>query len=113
MQMSGVKFLSAAFALVLEAVMIFVLAQTGRIFSSSMAVRVGVGLVVCTAVIALWMVFAAPMSARRLAMPQMLWFKLVICGLAAVVLARTQQLPFLIFFVAFSIVSLSLEYASR
>jgi hypothetical protein len=113
MQMSGVKFFSAAFALILEVMLIGVFAQTGRIFSSSAVVRGGVGLVVCTAAIALWMAFAAPTSARRLAMPELMGFKVAICGLAAAVLARTHQLQLLIFFVAFSIVSLSLEYVAR
>lgn len=108
--MGGVKFLGAAFALLLEAAMIWVYAGTGRMFELNGVARVCVGVVATAGVIALWMVFAAPMSARRLAMPQLLWFKVAVCGVAAGIVGRTHSLRLCAIFVAFSVLSLTLEY---
>jgi Protein of unknown function (DUF2568) len=71
--------------------------------------RYGIAAVTVGIVIALWTVFAAPRSRRRLTAPALYFFKMSAFGGAAAVLLMTHWVHIAIFFVLISIFSLALE----
>jgi hypothetical protein len=100
---------SSALAFLLELMAIAAYACVGVIVSGGAFIRYGVAIFVVSAVVALWAVFAAPRSPRRLTAPRLYYFKIAVFAGAAAVLLSAHRIHLAISFAIIAAVSLTLE----
>jgi hypothetical protein len=103
------KNLNLLVAFILELLAIAAYFCVSMLVAGSGPMRYGIAAVTVGIVIALWTVFAAPRSRRRLTAPALYFFKMSVFGGAAAVLLMTHWVHIAIFFVLISIFSLALE----
>jgi hypothetical protein len=100
---------SLTLAFILELIVVAVYAYIGVILSGSAFIRYGIAIITTITVIALWAVFAAPRSQRRLKTPWLYIFKMLIFAGAAAILLMAHWIHLAIAFILIAILSLTLE----
>jgi Protein of unknown function (DUF2568) len=109
MSTNFVSAFSLTVAFLLELIVITVYACIGVIIPGNALIRYGVAVIATITVIALWAVFAAPRSQRRLKTPWLYYFKILIFSGAAAILLMAHWIHLAIPFVLIAIFSLTLE----
>jgi hypothetical protein len=100
---------SLTVAFLLELIVIAIYASVGAIVSGNTLIRYGIAIITTITVIALWAVFAAPRSQRRLKTPWLYYFKILIFSGAAAILLMAHWIHLAIAFALIAIFSLTLE----